>query len=154
MKKLIVLGCLIMLCSASFAQTNFSGNYTKESIEYIDGPKYGNALPETYNIQQTADSIIIVGATSRSGYAMNGGKSTSTSAANNRKFVRSLSWSADKKSVTLITEIYAEGNPNELDLTRVATWNLSADGKQLLVSLKSVETKSESWSVTGVFNKN
>lgn len=152
MKNLLFLS-MFLISVAAGAQTNFSGSYSKISIESLAGPKYGNALPETYTIQQTGDSLIIIGATSRSSYAMNGGKTSGTSATSNRKFVRSLSWSADKKSVTLTNVIYVEGDPNTVDLTRVNTWTLSEDGKQLLVDLQSIETRSENWHVKGVFSK-
>ena len=153
MKKLIVLSCMVFAGATSFAQTNFSGTWTLSSKEHIDGPQYANALTESYTLTQRADSLILVTPNGRSAYAMNGGLATVTSAASNRKSVRSLVWSADKKSVTLTNAIYAEGDPNTLELTRVQTWTLSDDGKNLNVDLKSIETKSENWSVKGVYAK-
>jgi hypothetical protein len=153
MKKIVIPICMVFVVATTFAQSNFGGSYKLSSMEHLTGPEYGNALPESYTIVQSADSLITTTPNGRYAYAMNGGLTTFVSPTSNRKSLRSLAWSSDKTYLILTNVIFMEGDPNTVDLTRVQTWKLSSDGKQLLVALKSVETKSEDWSVKGVYTK-
>jgi hypothetical protein len=69
-----------------------------------------------------------------------------------RKYVRSLKWSTDNKTLTITTVFYVPENDNEVDLTRIETWNLDANGR-LIINLKSVETTHESWEIKGIYEK-
>ena len=84
---------------------------------------------------------------------MNGKPSSAMDTESNRKIVKSIAWSADKKTATFTTAIYVPGNENEVELTRIDVWTLSPDGKQLTIQRKSVETKSENWEVKGSYEK-
>lgn len=132
-----------------FGQTNYSGTWVLKSKEHINGPEYQNALQEEMTVRQTKDSI----STGKSSVALNGKPTTTISKESNRKLVKSVGWSSDKKVATFTTAIYAEGNEKDVELTRVDSWTLSPDGKQLTVLRKSIETKSENWEVKGVYEK-
>jgi PAB1-binding protein PBP1 len=149
MSKIVVLSVSVFLSVAAIGQTNFSGVWALKSKEHINGPQYSNALTEEITVKQTADSI----STGKRSVAMNGKPTSSKDQESNRKIVRSLAWSADKKTATFTTAIYAVGNENEVELTRVDTWALSPDGKELTIQRKSIETKSENWEAKGSYQK-
>ncbi|MDF2192597.1 hypothetical protein [Paraflavitalea sp. CAU 1676] len=160
---MIVRLLLLLLCSsAAVAQTNFSGTWNLQNKQHVLGPEYGNALASAITFQQQTDSLIIesvsVGAEgqevkSRSAVSMDGKSLTALSKNSNRKYIKSLKWSADKKSLVITTVFYVEDNPNEVDLTRVEILSLSPDGKQLNLEKKSIETRSENWEVKGTYAK-
>jgi len=149
MSKMTVLAIAILLSASAFGQTDFSGVWVLKTKDYISGPKYGNALSEEITVKQTADSIT----TGKRTVSMNGKTSSTIDKDMNRKLVKSVAWSADKKTATFTTVFYAVGNENEVELTRVDTWTLSPDGKQLSIQRKSIETKSENWEAKGVYEK-
>lgn len=158
--RFLVIG--LLMSATSFAQTNVTGTWTLQSKEHIAGPEYANALPKQITISQQADSLVIesinIGnegqdVSSRQAVAMNGQPVTTTSATSKRKYIKSLQWSPDKKGLVLTSIIYLPDNPNVVDLTRVETWSLSPDGKQLNINKKSIETRSESWEDKGVYDK-
>jgi hypothetical protein len=149
MNKLKTLVAFLLIGTAVSAQTNFSGTWKLKGKEYINGPKYSNALAEELMVKQTKDSIT-VGKTS---VAMNGKGTTIMNKEQNRQSVKSVNWSADKKTATFTTVIYAPGSSSEVELTRVDSWILSADGKEMTVNRKSIEKKSESWEVKGTYEK-
>lgn len=162
MKKSICLLCSFLFVTLLSAQVKLSGTYVIKSKEYIIGPKYANALPKQITISQSPDSLFLesvsIGSdgkdvTSRQGIALNGAFATSISSSSNRKLVRSLGWSADKKTVTITTVFYVPESETEIDFTRVDKLNLSENGRQLNFHKKSIETKSETWEVNGVFQK-
>ena len=149
MRKTSVLAVAVLLSATAFSQTNFTGTWALKSKDYIEGPKYGNALNEEITVKQGADSI----STGKVTVAMSGKPTTTKSVETNRKMVKTIAWSADKKVATFTTAIYAEGSENDVELTRVDTWTLSPDGKQLTIQRKSIETKSENWEVKGTYEK-
>jgi hypothetical protein len=149
MSKLTVLSIALLLSATVFGQTNFSGSWVLKSKEHINGPQYANALAEEMTVKQTADSI----STGKRTVAMNGKPSSAMDTESNRKIVKSIAWSVDKKTATFTTAIYVPGNENEVELTRIDVWTLSPDGKQLTIQRKSVETKSENWEVKGNYEK-
>jgi hypothetical protein len=160
MKKLITLIAVASFGITINAQTNFTGSWSLKEKKHITGPEYGNALPSKLKVEQKTDSVIIESTnmgnegketTSRQAIAMNGKTQTINSATSKRKYVRSLAWSADKKSLILTTLFYIPENENEIDFTRIETWTL-ADGN-LSINKKSVETRSETWEVNGIFEK-
>lgn len=155
---------VLMLCMGqlSYGQNNLSGTWSLQNKEHIEGPEYGNALPLQMTFQQKTDSLIVESVfingegqevKSRQGLALDGKTSTNTSTVSKRKYVRSLKWAADKKSLTITTVFYVEDNPNEVDFTRVEVLTPSADGTQLNIDKKSIETRSETWQVKGVYAK-
>jgi PAB1-binding protein PBP1 len=149
MRKVTVLLVATLLSATIFGQSNFSGVWVLKTKEHVNGPQYSNALTEEITVKQSADSITVGKRT----IAMNGKTSSIVDKESNRKSVKSITWSADKKTATFTTAIYAVGNENEVELTRVDTWTLSPDGKQLNIQRKSIETKSENWEVKGVYEK-
>jgi N-methylhydantoinase B/oxoprolinase/acetone carboxylase alpha subunit len=153
MKRILITAAAVITCAATFAQTDFSGTWKLKTKEHISGPAYGNAIPEEFKVTQTKDSIVIESGTSRVSYAMNGGETSSVGATSKRKSVRSVTWSEGKKVVTLKAVISVAENPNEVDLTRIETWGLSADGKTLSLDRSSVETRSENWQTKGIYEK-
>lgn len=155
---LLVLG----LSQATLAQTNLAGTWALQNKEHIMGPEYGNALATQITLQQQTDSLIIetisVGAEgaevkSRQAVSTDGKPSTTSSTTTHRKYVRSMKWTPDKKGIVLTTVFYMPDNPNEVDFTRVETWTVSPDGKELNIDKKSIETRSETWQVKGVYAK-
>jgi len=160
-KTFLCLGALI-ISYCSFSQVDFTGSWALISKQHISGPKYGNALPTKMKITQAKDSLIFestnMGAdgketTSRLSIAMNGMQSVSTSAVSKRKYTRWLAWSEDKKTLILTTIFSMPEKENETDFTRVESWSLSADGKELIINKKSIETRFETWEVKGVFER-
>lgn len=158
--RFLVIG--LLLHATAFAQNNVSGTWTLQSKQHVLGPEYANALAKQIIINQQTDSLIIetisVGAegqelSNKQVVALDGKPLTTTSATSGRKLVRSLKWNTDKKGLVLTTVFYVAGNPNEVDFTRVETWSLSPDGKQLNIQKRSVETRSETWEVKGVYEK-
>lgn len=149
MRKVTVLFVAILLSATLFGQSNFSGVWVLKTKEHINGPQYANALAEELTVNQSADSFAVGKRT----VAMNGKTSSVVDKESNRKSVKSVAWSADKKTATFTTAIYAVGNENEVELTRVDAWTLSPDGKQLTIQRKSIETKSENWEVKGIYEK-
>lgn len=158
--RLLVTG--LLMHAITFAQPPVSGTWALQNKQHVLGPEYANALPKQLTIRQQADSLIIesinIGGngqevSSRQAVAMDGKPTTNTGATSKRKYVRSLKWNADKKGLVLTTIFYVPENPSEVDFTRVETWSLSPDGRQLNIQKKSVETRSETWEVKGVYEK-
>jgi hypothetical protein len=124
MKPLAIIIALAISTSIQ-AQTNYTGTWSLKEKQTALGPEYANALPDKLNVEQNKDSIII----------------------------ESISKGQDNQETKSRVAIAQQGNENEVELTRVDTWNLSADGKQLIFNRKSIETTSENWEAKGVFEK-
>ncbi len=152
MKRIYVAVAAMLIGGSAFAQTNFSGTWKLTSKEHVEGPTYGNAVSEQLSIDQRSDTFYI-GSAAKTAYAQNGAEIISNDANTKRKSVRSLSWSADKKVLTLKSVIYVPDSATEIDLTRVTTYSLSADGKTLNLDRQSIETRSENWRVKAVYEK-
>ncbi|AXY74766.1 hypothetical protein D3H65_12570 [Paraflavitalea soli] len=148
-----------MQATTAFAQSDLSGTWALQNKQHVSGPDYANALPKQITINKQADSLIIesvnMGAegqdvTSKQAVAING-KSVTGVSPSQRRLIRSIKWTEDKKGLILTTVFYRVGNPTEIDFTRIETLSLSADGKQLNIDKKSEETQSETWQVKGVY---
>jgi hypothetical protein len=159
--RFLFIGMLMFTLTLTFGQTNISGTWTLQSKQHVLGPEYLNALAKQITLHQTADSLIIemIGidgngqeVSSRQSVAMNGQQVTGISATN-RNYVKSLKWAPGKKDLVVTTVFYMPGNSAEVDFTRVETFSLSPDGKRLNIHKKSVETRSETWEVKGVYDK-
>ena len=155
---------LLMIVAASYSLTaqDFSGTWIQQSKEHISGPEYGNAIQNQMTVAQNKDSVIITtvsagangqNVNNRMAMAMNGKPTIIIGKASKRKFTSNVVLSADKKGMTITTVYSMPDNENETDFTRVETWTLSADGKQLNIDKKSMETRSETWEVKAVFVK-
>jgi hypothetical protein len=158
--RFLVIG--LLLNANVIAQNNVSGTWALQSKQHVTGPQYVNALPKQMTITQQADTLIIesinIGSdgqdvSSRQTVAMDGKPATIISSKTKIKYVKSLKWNADKKGLVLTTVFYVDDNPSEVDFTRVETWSLSPDGKQLNIQKRSVETRSETWEVKGLYEK-
>jgi hypothetical protein len=152
---IIVVLALIAFTVPGYSQTNFSGTWNLKEKQHIKGPEYANGAPAAFSVEQSKDSIVITYPenNSRVSFALDGKATSNIGAQSGRKVVRSLKWSADKKTVTFTSDIYKAGNENEIELTRIDAWSLSPDGKQLNFHRNSVETITESWEVKGVYGK-
>ncbi|MBB5440240.1 hypothetical protein HDC92_003940 [Pedobacter sp. AK017] len=146
MQKILILIALLSFGTTLFAQTNFTGSYKLKEIQHVNGPEYSNAMAKALVIRLTADSLF----TGKRGLAMNGARLTFFGE-ENRKMVRALSWSADKKSFKVITVIYMPGNDKEVDLTREDTYSMV--GAELVINRKSIESNSENWEAKGIYTK-
>lgn len=151
---LLVLSLMIFTYKGQ-AQTNFSATWNIREKTHISGPEYANAAPAAFTVEQGRDSIIIIYPenNTRISFSQNGKPSTSTGTQSGRKVIRNLKWSDDKKSVTFTSDIYSTGNENKIELTRIDNWKLSDDGKQLIFHRRSVETITESWEVSALYDK-
>lgn len=158
--RFLVIG--ILLQATAFGQNNLWGTWVLQSKQHVSGPEYVNALARQITLRQEADSLIIQminidgngqEISSRQTVAMNGQPVTTVSTKSNRKLVKSLNWSSNKKDLIITTVFYVPDNPGEVDFTRVETLSLSPDGRQLNIYKKSVETRSENWEVKGVYDK-
>lgn len=153
---------LIVFNLHGYSQTNFSGEYKFTTREHVKGPEYGNAVPTSIAIEQKKDSLIIAHGSmgednketkNRIAFASNEKPASTVSKSSGRKVVRTVKWSADKKSFATTSDIYKEGNENEIELTRIDEYKLSPDGKQLLFHRRSVETITESWEENATYDK-
>ncbi|MBO9204381.1 MULTISPECIES: hypothetical protein [Niastella] len=160
MNRITLSIALLLVNTALLAQTDFSGKWQLKEKQHILGPEYANAVAKLLSVDQRSDSLIIESSSvgengqdvvTRSAIALNGKQSINTSAASNRKLIRSLQWSNDKKTLTITTAFYMPGNDSEVDFTRVEVWTL--ENGQLKVDKKSIETRSETWEVKAVFEK-
>lgn len=150
-----------MQTTAAFAQSDLAGTWALQNKEHVSGPQYANALPSQITVNKQADSLIIesinIGADGQKVSSKRvlpiDGKSVIGMSSMNQKTIKSLKWAADKKGLILSTTFYRLDNPTEIDFTRIETWSLSPDGKQLNIDKKSEETQSETWETKGVYSK-
>jgi dipeptidyl aminopeptidase/acylaminoacyl peptidase len=161
MLKLISFFIAILFSTAVCAQTNFIGTWDIKEKQMVTGPQYANALPKQIKVSQTADSLFIESTSignggqdyiSRQSFAMNGKESERTNTSSKRKYVSGLQWSPDKSTLIFTTVFYVPENENTVDFTRIETWTLAANG-QLNIDKKSIETRSETWEIKGIFEK-
>jgi len=162
MKRTFLLLFVALGLSVFINAQDFSGNWVQQSKQHVSGPEYTNAIQKKMTINQRPDSILIISVntgadgqdiTGRQAICTNGKPFIISNKASRRKYSISTAWSADKKTLTIITIFSMSDNENETDFTRVETWILSADGKQLNVDKKSIETRSETWEVKAMFTK-
>lgn len=153
---------LIIFNTNAHAQSKFDGSYKFKEREHVKGPEYGNGVPTSIAIRHLKDSTVITyGEMDKDNqenknsitFANNGKPVESTGKTSGRKVIRYLNWSSDKKSFTTTSAIYKAGNANEIELTRIDVYKLSADGKQLLFNRRSVEMITESWEDNATYTK-
>jgi hypothetical protein len=150
-----------MQATAALAQSDLSGTWALQNKQHVTGPQYANALPSQITVNNQADSLIIesinVGADGQEVRSKRvlpiDGKSVTATSSINQRTIKSLKWAADKKGLILTTTFYRLDNPTEIDFTRIETWSLSPDGKQLNIDKRSEETQSETWQTKGVYSK-
>ena len=162
MKRTLLLMGAAIACAISAKTQDFSGTWVRHSKQYVTGPQYVNAAAKQMTVALKADSIVVTTVSPgengqdfsfSQAISMNGKPSIIIGKTSKRKFSTTLALSPDKKILTLTTACSTPDNENEVDFTRIETWTLSADGKQLYMDKKSVETKSETWEVKAVFVK-
>jgi hypothetical protein len=153
---------VIVFTPRALSQNTLNGSYKFATRQHVKGPEYGNGVPTSIAIDVTKDSVIISYGSieneketiSRSAFAGNGKPVQTKVKTSGRKVIRTVKWADDKKSFTTTSEIYKEDNDDEIELTRIDDFTLSADGKQLLFHRRSVETITESWEDNATYNKN
>lgn len=156
-----LLSIAFFMQATAFAQSDLSGTWALQNKQPVSGPQYANALPSQITVNKQADSLIIESInTGADGQEVSSkrvlpidGKSVIGMSSINQKTIKSLKWTADKKGLILTTTFYRLDNPTEIDFTRIETWSLSPDGKQLNIDKKSEETQSETWQTRGVYVK-
>src|SRR5438128_9802263 len=116
---IITLLFIALFAYSGMSQVSFSGEYKFATREHVKGPEYGNGVPTSIGIEQKKDSVIISHGSmgednqetkNRIAFAANEKPESIISKTSGRKVVRSVKWSADKKSFTTTSEIYKEGN--------------------------------------------
>jgi hypothetical protein len=144
----------------SFSQSNFSGTWLLKTKQQVSGPEYINALPKKITIDQQKDSIVIetvspgpIGndITSKQIIATDSKPFSSVGLTSKRKFTRTFQWDKAGSSFMIKTIFYTQGDENEIDFTRVETWQLKDN--TLLIDRKSIETRSDTWETIGTFSK-
>lgn len=160
--KMHFLVAALLVSGYTYAQSPIEGTWSLQNKEYLLGPEYGNALARQVTLKQQADSLVIetvsAGAegqdvNNRSAVGMDGKQVSGVSNRSQRKYTKSIKWNPDKKGFIMTTVIYLADNPTEVDFTRVETWSLSPDGKQLKIHKKSLETRSETWEAEGTYTR-
>lgn len=142
------------------AQLNFSGAWKIWSKEHIDGPPFINVLPESINITQTGDSLIVnsreyysqdslIDRTVR--YHLKGGVVSGISKSNHH-FERVAHWLGDKKTLILTNTVYTLEDTTKPEVVTTETWTISGDG-ELSIHRKAKESKSQNWEAEGLFKR-
>ena len=157
-KQLLLLGILMSTGSLMQGQ-DFSGQYSIESKEMVDGQEYLNAIAQSITVKQTKDSISITRVTPAGGdntttstitLPINGSHFVRTS--NNRKRDYVVKMDAAKKTMIITGTISFENKPEESEYTNTEIWTLGADG-QLTILKTSDATLTDDWTIKAVFKK-
>ena len=137
---------------------NFSGHYTIDSKEMIDGIEYLNAIAQEITVTQTKDSITITRVTP----AGNDQTTTSTVAlplngkvmasnAGNRKRTAVISFDKAKNTATIISTYSYEGK-DDVQFKNTEIWELSADGTLTIIKTSDA-TETDDWTIKAIFKK-
>lgn len=154
---LIIVGLLLQ--GTVWAQNGLMGIWVLQKKEHVTGPDYANAIPKQVKLHIVSDSLIMESlyedegnaVSNRQALVMSGQPVSNVGSRTNRKYSKSLKWNAGKTGYVLTIVIHLPGNPNEVDFTRVETWNLSPDNKNLTLNKRSIETRSENWETNGMY---
>lgn len=157
LKNVLILSCIIFSSFHAVSQIpNFSGLWG------LDIPKsnFGSELPSAgvkqLTINQTKDSIIIqrivaspqdVEYVSTENISLNGNLCTSVMPKG--KLTSAITWSPDKKIMTINSSFNRSENPGEIAFRTSQLWSLSKDGSELHVSLTT-----PGYTVLSVYDKN
>jgi hypothetical protein len=159
-KQLLVLSVALIAGFAVKAQS-FSGHYTIESKEMVDGKEYLNAIAQEITVTQTKDSIKIVRVTpageektttSTETLPVNG-KQMVTTTSSKRKRIVSVSFDKDKGTATIISTFSYADKPEEIEFKNTEVWALDPDGT-LTITKTSDAAVTDDWTIKAVFKKN
>lgn len=159
MKKQILLLGILMSTGSLMQGQDFSGQYSIESKEMVDGQEYLNAIAQSITVKQTKDSISITRVTPAGGdntttstitLPINGSHFVRTS--NNRKRDYVVKMDAAKKTMIITGTISFENKPEEAEYTNTEIWTLGVDG-QLTILKTSDATLTDDWTIKAVFKK-
>jgi hypothetical protein len=148
--------------SSAFAinAQNFSGHYTLQSKEMIDGKEYLNAIAQEITVTQTKDSIKIVRVTPAGGDQTTtstetlpiNGKQVITTTSSKRKKVVSVSFDKNKGVATIIGTFSYADKPEEIEFKNTEVWALDPDGT-LTITKTSDAAVTDDWTIKAVFKK-
>jgi hypothetical protein len=151
----------IALCAASIINAqNFSGHYTLQSKEMVDGKEYLNAIAKEITIAQTKDSFKITRITPSSGdqtttstesFAWNG-KSLVTTTSSKRKKTSTINFDKSTNTATITYVLSYAEKPDEVEYKNTEIWNFGADGT-LTITKTSDATVTDDWTIKAVFKK-
>jgi hypothetical protein len=158
-KQLLVLAVALSSAFAINAQ-NFSGHYTLQSKEMIDGKEYLNAIAQEITVTQTKDSIKIVRVTPAGGDQTTtstetlpiNGKQVITTTSSKRKKVVSVSFDKNKGVATIIGTFSYADKPEEIEFKNTEVWALDPDGT-LTITKTSDAAVTDDWTIKAVFKK-
>lgn len=159
-KQLLVLLVALTTAFALKAQ-NFSGHYTQQSKEMINGKQYLNAIAQELTVTQTKDSIKIVRMTPAGGgnttsstetLPLNGGQIITTTSSK-RKKVSSISFGKNKSTATVTTTFSYADQPEKIEFKNTELWDLDADGT-LTITKTSDAALTDDWTIKAVFKRN
>jgi len=159
MKKITFSLLTMFITSIGMAQTNFSGIWKEPQLEMINGIQYANAMPKQIDIVQTKDSIKITSlenaADAKSftqSFALNGKVSSRIGKTSKRTITTSATWSADKKTLTILTIYSYAEKPSEAEYTNTEVWTKSEDG-QLVITKTSDAAVTDDWTIKATYSK-
>jgi hypothetical protein len=158
-KQLLVFAASVCIGFVVKAQ-NFSGHYTQESKEMVDGKEYLNAIAQELTITQTKDSIKIVRVTpagndqtttSTETLPLNG-KQIIVTTSSKRKRVSFITIDKEKSTATITSTYSYADKPDEIEFKNTEVWDLDADGT-LTITKTSDATVTDDWTIKAVFKK-
>jgi hypothetical protein len=139
-RNFLVLVVFLSISAGIFAQTNFSGNWTVNQSKSTFGEASGGpGSPMGGGIMVvTQDSKVLTVIQTMQGpdgemkmvnkYNLDGTPSENTFMMEMKR-KSTLTWSADKKSITIVSTMDFNGN----EMKEAETWKLSADGRTLFI---------------------
>lgn len=159
MKKITLSLVAVLLTTIVMAQTNFSGSWKEPQLEMIDGIQYANAMPKQIDVVQTKDSIKITSLENAEDakpftqtFALNGKTNSRIGKTSKRTITTSATWSADKKTLTIVTIYSYAEKPAEAEYTNTEVWSKNEDG-QLMITKKSDAAVTDDWTIKATYSK-
>jgi len=158
--QLIGLGITMALTLSATAQ-NFSGHYTIQSKEMLDGKEYLNAIAREITVSQTKDSIKIVRitpagegntTTSTESLPLNG-KQITIATTSRRKKTSFINFDEAKKTATITSTFSYADKPEEVEFKNTEVWSAADDGSLTIVKTSDA-TVTDDWTIKAVFAKN
>jgi|GEM_PF-4722561 len=139
---------------------NFSGHYTIQSKEMIDGKEYLNAIAQEITVTQTKDSIKIVRitpagddktTTSTETLPLNGKEVITITSSKRRKTVF-ISFDKGKNMATISSVFSYPEKPDDVEFKNTEIWNIAEDGT-LTITKTSDATVTDDWTIKAVYKK-
>jgi len=160
----VILSVIYLVCNSTvtFAQrANFSGNWVIniEKSEFGKAPLY--TVSKELKIEQKEDSLNIVAySTNQIGednppaltkYKLDG-KPTSKITEDKRKMITTIQWSGNSRIFTKTSHFSLPNNESQEDYIRTDIWQLSDDGKTLIIE-RNVESKGGKYFIKAIYDK-